>query len=38
LLVNEGKVTVADIKVKNKGTVKQYTAVTADTTEDETEG
>ena len=37
LLVNEGKVTVADIKVKNKGTVKQYTAVTADTTEDETE-
>ena len=37
LLVNDGKVTVADIKVKNKGTVKQYTAVTADTTEDETE-
>lgn len=37
LLVNEGKVTVADIKVKNKGTVKQYTAVTADTTEDEAE-
>ena len=24
LLVNEGKVTVTDIKVKNKGTVKQY--------------
>lgn len=24
LLVNDGKLTVADIKVKNKGTVKQY--------------
>lgn len=27
LLVDGGKVTVADIKVKNKGTVKQYTIV-----------
>ena len=27
LLVDGGKVTVADIKVKNKGTVKQYTLV-----------
>ena len=25
LLVNDGKLTVADIKVKNKGTLKQYT-------------
>lgn len=32
LLVESGKVTVADIKVKNKGTVKQYTLVP---TEDE---
>ena len=31
LLVEGGKVTVADIKVKNKGTVKQYTLVTSDT-------
>ena len=31
LLVNEGKVTVADIKVKNKGAVKQYTLVASDT-------
>lgn len=40
LLVNSGKVTVADIKVKNKGTVKQYTLVTSDTSEaeDEAEG
>ena len=37
LLVNDGKVTVADIKVKNKGTVKQYTAVTSDTAEDDAE-
>ena len=37
LLVNDGKVTVADIKVKNKGVVKQYTAVTSNTTEGETE-
>lgn len=34
ILVDNGKATVADIKVKGKGTVKQYTAVTADTTED----
>ena len=34
LLVNEGKVEVADIKVKNKGTVKQYTAVVAESVED----
>lgn len=33
LLVDGGKVTVADIKVKNKGTVKQYTLVTPDTDE-----
>lgn len=33
LLVDGGKVTVADIKVKNKGTVKQYTLVTSDTDE-----
>jgi predicted transcriptional regulator len=32
LLADSGKVTVADIKVKNKGTVKQYTLVP---TEDE---
>ena len=40
LLVNDGKLTVADIKVKNKGTVKQYTLVTSDTVEesDENEG
>lgn len=31
LLVDGGKLTVADIKVKNKGTVKQYSAVTSDT-------
>ena len=37
LLVNSGKVTVADIKVKNKGTVKQYTLVTSDTSEAEGE-
>ena len=30
LLVNEGKVAVADIKVKNKGTVKQYSLVPTD--------
>ena len=35
LLVKEGKVTVADTKVKNKGTVKQYTLVTSDTDEAE---
>ena len=34
LLVDGGKVTVADIKVKNKGTVKQYTLVTSDTVEE----
>ena len=40
LLVNDGKLTVTDIKVKNKGTVKQYTLVTSDTVEesDENEG
>ena len=37
LLVKEGKITVADIKVKNKGTVKQYTLVTSDTLEVEDE-
>ena len=37
LLVDGGKVTVADIKVKNKGTVKQYTLVTSDTSEVEDE-
>ena len=37
LLVNEGKVAVADVKVKNKGTVKQYTLVTPDTEDEETE-
>ena len=37
LLAKEGKVTVADIKVKNKGTVKQYTLVTSDTLEVEDE-
>lgn len=35
LLVNEGKVAVADVKVKNKGTVKQYTLVTTDKEEGE---
>ena len=40
LLVNDGKLTVTDIKVKNKGTVKQYALVTSDTVEesDENEG
>ena len=33
LLVDSKKVTVEDIKVKNKGTVKQYTLVTSDTDE-----
>ena len=33
LLVDSKKVTVEDIKVKNKGTVKQYTLVTTDTDE-----
>ena len=37
LLVDGGKVTVADVKVKNKGTVKQYTLVTSDTPEVEDE-
>ena len=31
LLVDGGKLTVADIKVKNKGTVKQYSIATSDT-------
>ena len=31
LLVDGGKLTVADIKVKNKGTVKQYSVATSDT-------
>ena len=35
LIVNEGKVTVADVKVKNKGTVKQYTLVSNDEGEGE---
>ena len=36
LLVNGGKLTVADVKVKNKGTVKQYTLAepAAETTEE----
>lgn len=34
LLVDSKKVTVEDIKVKNKGTVKQYTLVPSDTDED----
>ena len=33
LLVDSKKVTVEDIKVKNKGTVKQYTLVPTDTNE-----
>ena len=37
LLVDGGKITVADIKVKNKGTVKQYTLVPTDTPEVEDE-
>lgn len=37
LLVKEGKVTVADIKVKGKGTVKQYTLIaTEEDSEEET--
>ena len=32
LLVDSKKVTVEDIKVKNKGTVKQYTLASSDTT------
>ena len=35
LLVKDGKVTVADVKVKGKGTVKQYTLVPTATAEDE---
>lgn len=35
LLADGGKVTVADIKVKNKGTVKQYTLVPTETTAEE---
>ena len=35
LLVKDGKVTVADVKVKAKGTVKQYTLVPTATAEDE---
>jgi hypothetical protein len=34
LLVDSGKLTVADVKVKGKGTVKQYTIVEGDTAED----
>jgi hypothetical protein len=34
LLVDSKKVTVEDIKVKNKGTVKQYTLVPSDTADD----
>ena len=34
LLANEGKVTVGEVKVKNKGAVKQYTLVTSDTVEE----
>ena len=37
LLVDGGKVKVEDVKVKGKGTVKQYTAITADTVEDSDE-
>ncbi len=33
-LVKEGKVAVADIKVKNKGTLKQYSLVVAETVEE----
>lgn len=36
LLVDGGKLTVADVKVKNKGTVKQYSL--ADVVEETTEG
>lgn len=35
LLVNEGKVAVADVKVKNKGAVKQYTLITTEEGEGE---
>jgi hypothetical protein len=34
LLVDSGKLTVADVKVKGKGTVKQYTVAEGDTAED----
>jgi DNA-binding Lrp family transcriptional regulator len=34
LLVEEKVITVADIKVKNKGTLKQYAVVVADTESD----
>jgi hypothetical protein len=33
-LVEEKVITVADIKVKNKGTLKQYAVVVADTESD----
>lgn len=34
LLVDNGKLTVADVKVKGKGTVKQYTVAEGETAED----
>lgn len=34
LLVDGGKLTVEDVKVKNKGTVKQYSVAEGDTAED----
>lgn len=37
LLTDSGKLTVADIKVKGKGTVKQYSIVKVETAEDTTE-
>lgn len=36
LLVDGGKLTVADVKVKNKGTVKQYSAVKVEDTAEDT--
>lgn len=35
LLVDGGRLTVSDVKIKGKGTVKQYTAVETETTETE---
>ena len=37
LLVDAKRATVAEIKIKGKGTVKQYTAIVPDTTDEDTE-
>ena len=37
LLVNEGKIAVADIKVKGKGTVKQYSVIVTEVADEDEE-